>query len=104
MWTAWADTEILGCGALKQLDARAAEIKSMRTAEAHRGAGVGGQMLQHLIKMARQRDYQQLFLETGSAPAFEPAHALYQKSGFQYCGPFANYKEDVFSRFMVLVL
>ena len=104
MWTAWAGTEILGCGALKELDARAGEIKSMRTATAHRGRGVGGQILQHLIKMAKQRGYQQLFLETGSAPAFEAAHALYQKAGFQYCGSFANYKEDVFSRFMVLAL
>jgi len=31
-WTVWDGDELLGCGALKELDARHGEIKSMRTA------------------------------------------------------------------------
>ena len=104
MWTAWRDSELLGCGALRELDSTAAEIKSMCTARAHRGRGYAGEILQHLIAEARARQYGRLYLETGSSPDFEPAHALYRKAGFVYCGPFANYKEDPFSRFMVLPL
>ena len=40
----------------------------------------------------------------GSGPAFDPAHALYLAHGFEYCGPFADYEEDPFSRFMTLAL
>ena len=40
-----ADGELLGVGALKRLDAEHAEIKSMHTAVAARGRGVGRAML-----------------------------------------------------------
>jgi putative acetyltransferase len=51
-----------------------------------------------------QRSYARLSLETGSGPAFEPAHALYRKYGFVYCPPFGDYPDDPFSRFMTLEL
>ena len=104
MWTAWQGAELLGCGALKELDSTAGEIKSMCTARAHRGRGYAGEILQHIVAEARARQYCKLYLETGSSPGFDPAHALYRKAGFVYCGPFADYKEDPFSRFMVLPL
>ena len=31
-WTAWENGALLGCGAMKELDARHGEVKSMRTA------------------------------------------------------------------------
>ncbi len=40
-WSAWENGELLGCGALKELDAQHGEIKSMRTSAAHRRKGVG---------------------------------------------------------------
>lgn len=104
MWSAWQGTEILACGALQELDGECGEIKSMCTASAHRGHGYASAILQHIIAVARERHYSKLYLETGSSPEFKPAHALYRKAGFSYCGPFANYKEDPFSRFMVLPL
>jgi len=104
VWSAWGDSELVGCGALKELDADTGEIKSMRTAESHLGKGVATQILQHIVKVAKQRGYRSLYLETGSAPAFQPAHSLYLKAGFSYCGPFADYSEDSFSRFMVLAI
>ena len=39
-WSAWSNDELLGCGALKELDSQHGEIKSMRTVSAHRGKGV----------------------------------------------------------------
>ncbi len=99
-WCAWEDGELLGCGALKELDVAHGEIKSMRTAEAHLRRGVASRLLQHIIEEAKQRGYRRLSLETGSMEAFEPAHKLYTRFGFQPCPPFADYREDPYSRFM----
>lgn len=101
-WTAWDGEQLLGCGALKELDAQHGEIKSMRTAQAHVGKGVASAILSKLIQEAIRRSYRRLSLETGSGPAFDAAHRLYLKFGFAYCGPFGNYREDPFSRFMTL--
>ena len=103
-WTMRDGDVAVGCIALKQLDARHGEIKSMRTASTHLRRGVGAALLEHLIAEARRRHYERLSLETGSGPGFEPAHALYLKFGFEYCGPFGDYREDPFSRFMTMVL
>ena len=99
-WTAWDNDELLGFGALKELGSRHGEIKSMRTARHHLGRGVASALLEHILDVARQRGYTRLSLETGSGDAFQPAHALYLKYGFEFCGPFADYKPDPFSRFM----
>ena len=103
-WTIRDGSEVLGCIALKQLDERHGEIKSMRTASAHLRKGVGAALLEHLVAEARRRGYERLSLETGSGPGFEAAHALFRKFGFVECGPFADYREDPFSRFMTIVL
>ena len=76
----------------------------MRTANNHLGRGVASVMLRHVIDEARRRGYARLSLETGTGGAFEPAHALYRKFGFNYCGPFSYYQDDPFNRFMTLEL
>lgn len=103
-WTAWEDGALLGCGALKELDAAHGEVKSMRTASAHRRKGVGRRMLEHIIAEARARCYARLSLETGSMAAFLPARRLYESFGFAYCVPFADYTDDPNSAFMSLRL
>jgi putative acetyltransferase len=99
-WAAWEGLELLGCGALKELDAKNGEIKSMRTAKAHRRKRVASKILEHMIAEAKQRGYVRLNLETGSFPEFAPARALYTRYGFDYCGPFAEYIDDPNSAFM----
>jgi putative acetyltransferase len=103
-WSAWRNEKILGCGALKELNPVQGEIKSMRTAECSLGQGVASAILDHIISVARSRSYTRLSLETGSGAIFRPAHSLYQKYGFEFCGPFADYQEDPFNRFMTLSL
>ena len=103
-WTAWKDEVLLGCVALKELSLTEGELKSMRTPERLRGKGVGRALLNHVLQVARERGYQQLFLETGSHPAFLPAQTLYRSVGFRECGPFGDYKENGFSVFMSLSL
>lgn len=103
-WTVWQGSELLGCGAIKQLDATHGEIKSMRTSARHRRKGVAAVMLQHIVDEAKMRGYRQLSLETGSAAAFAPARLLYASFGFRECGPFADYMEDPYSVFMSIEL
>jgi putative acetyltransferase len=103
-WSVWDGDSLMGCGAMKEIDASHGEIKSMRTHEAHLRKGSAAAMLEHIIATAKARGYQRLSLETGSSPAFDPAHALYLRYGFAYCEPFADYKPDPFSRFMTLEL
>jgi putative acetyltransferase len=101
-WTAWDGTVLLGCGALKQLDAKSAEVKSMRTPNALRRRGAGRAILAHLINVAKARGYTSLWLETGEVDAFKPAQKLYESFGFEYCGPFGDYALDPYSVFMTL--
>jgi len=99
-WTAWAGSDLLGCGALKELNRTHGEIKSMRTAMAHRRTGVARAILQRILREAQARSYLRLSLETGSQAAFLPARWLYESFGFDYCAPFAEYVEDANSVFM----
>ncbi|MGJ3646865.1 GNAT family N-acetyltransferase [Sphingomonas sp. GlSt437] len=103
-WTLWEGDALLGCGALKELGGTEGEIKSMRTDPAALGRGVGAAILRHIIAEAKARGYARLNLETGTGPAFEPAHRLYLRHGFTDCPPFADYRNDPFSRFMTLSL
>lgn len=99
-WTVWEDGELLGCGALKELNSRHAEIKSMRTAAQHLRKGVARTLLHYIMAEAGRRGYHRLSLETGSMEAFEPARQLYARAGFIFCGPFADYVHDPNSVFM----
>lgn len=99
-WSVWTGEDLMGCGALKELDVTHAEIKSMRTVTAHLRKGVASHLLAHIIDEARRRNYRRLSLETGSSSQFRPAHQLYSKFGFQPCAPFVGYVEDPNSLFM----
>ncbi len=99
-WTAWEGDRLLGCGALKELDWRSGEIKSMRTVKVYRRRGVASKILERIIEEARGRGYDWLNLETGFFPEFAPARALYARYGFEYRGPFAEYIDDPNSVFM----
>ena len=99
-WTGWQGGELLGCGALKELDPEHGEIKSMRTAAGHVRKGVASKILEHILLEAQGRLYRRLSLETGSMEAFQPARALYESYGFVYCGPFADYADGPYSVFM----
>jgi len=103
-WGAWDGPNLIGCGALKEIDPAHGEIKSMHTAAKQRGRGVGVAILKHILTAARARDYRRLSLETGSMAAFAPARALYAGFGFTVCAPFDTYKPDPNSVFMTLDL
>jgi putative acetyltransferase len=96
--------QLLAVGALKQLDPRHAELKSMHTAAAERGRGIGRAMVDHLLGVAWARGYYRVSLETGSMAVFAPARSLYAGAGFTPCGPFGDYPASDNSAFMTLLL
>lgn len=103
-WSSWHGEHLLGCVALKALNKEHGELKSMRTATLARKKGVGSTMLRHVLDYARQQGMTKISLETGSMAYFAPARALYEKHGFEYCEPFADYTQDPNSQFMTLTL
>jgi putative acetyltransferase len=103
-YAAWNGEELMGCGALKELDRRSGEIKSMRTADAHLRKGVAERLLLHIMAEAKRRGYTRLSLETGSGPAFDPALTLYRKHGFVNGEAFGDYTKSAFNQFLHLNL
>ena len=104
VYTLWDGDKLLGMAALKTLDARSGEVKSMRTADAHLRRGVAAAILDHILAEARSRGYTQLLLETGTSAAFEPALVLYRARGFVPCGRFGDYEQSPFNQFLRLDL
>lgn len=103
-WAVRDGDTVVGCGAIKRLDERHAEVKSMRTAVARKRSGIASLLLGHIIDEARRLGYTRLSLETGSDDFFAPARRLYEKFGFDYCEPFADYVPDPLSVFMTRTL
>jgi len=103
-WSVMDGDTVVGCGAIKRLDTSHAEVKSMRTTSARKRSGVASLMLEHIITEARRMGFTRLSLETGSAEFFLPARRLYEKFGFEYCEPFADYRPDPHSVFLTRTL
>jgi putative acetyltransferase len=99
-WSVIDDRTLVGCGAIKRLDPDHAELKSMRTAPTRKRSGIASFLLAHIIAEAGRIGFTRLSLETGSAPFFLPARKLYEKFGFAYCEPFADYRPGPHNVFM----
>jgi putative acetyltransferase len=90
-FSARLDGELVGVGALKQLDKTHVELKSMHTVQTARRQGVGRALVEHLLSVAADRNYRRVSLETGAMDAFAPARTLYAQLGFRPCPPFGQY-------------
>jgi putative acetyltransferase len=98
------DGELLGIGAIKQLDSDHAELKSMHTAVAARGHGIGRAMVEHLVAVVAARGVRRVSLECGAGDAFVPARSMYAAAGFVPCGPFGEYTATLDNVFMTRFL
>ncbi len=103
-FAARADRNVVGVGALKELDREHAELKSMHTVQQARGLGVGRATVLHLLAVAAERGVLRVSLETGTSAAFEPARRLYASVGFVPCVPFGEYAETSSNFFMTRLL
>lgn len=103
-FSGWNNQALMGCVAIKVLDANHVELKSMRTSSHVRHVGVASKLLTHVLNTVSEGGYKRISLETGAQTFFKPARNLYEKFGFTYCDPFADYKPDPHSQFMTYKL
>ncbi|SDG78639.1 GNAT family N-acetyltransferase [Pelagibacterium luteolum] len=89
----------VGCGALKVHDAAFGEVKRMFTLPEVRGQRAGSAILNTIEEAAREKGLSKLMLETGARDTMEPAHRLYERSGFVARGPFLDYPDSPYSAF-----
>jgi putative acetyltransferase len=81
----------IGCGAIKDLDGEAMEVKRMFVLAAQRGRGVAGSVLAELEKWALELGYTSCRLETGKRQP--EAIALYKRQGYQIIPNYGQYAE-----------
>ncbi|MGG7507010.1 GNAT family N-acetyltransferase [Plantibacter sp. YIM 135249] len=84
-----ADGMPVGCGGLRRLDARSAEIKRMYVAPASRGTGVSVAVLRALEDEGRRLGLSELKLETGTAQP--DAIRFYEREGYTAIPAFGPY-------------
>tara|TARA_B100000767_G_scaffold214700_1_gene202176 strand:+ start:45 stop:512 length:468 start_codon:yes stop_codon:yes gene_type:complete len=103
-WSLWQNNQLMGCGALKFLDKKHGEFKSIRIHDNFRKQGNGINVINHLINEAKKLNIKRLSIETGAGEFFKPARELFNKCGFEQCKPFAHYAEDVNSVYLTKII
>lgn len=96
-----AQEQVLACGAIQLLEDYA-ELKRMMVLPAMRGQGVAKLLVRALEREAIRAGRPLLRLETGVRQ--HAALHLYERMGFERCGPFGGYRGDPFSVFMEKLL
>jgi len=87
----------VACGALKRHGDGIGELKRMYTRPLWQGRGIGGRIVAQIESLARAEGLRQLVLETGDRhPA---AYRVYERAGFERCGPVLDYPDTGWSVF-----
>jgi putative acetyltransferase len=103
-WSLWQSDKLMGCGALKFLDKKHGEFKSIRIHDDFRKKGNGINVVNHLINEAKKLNITRLSIETGAGDFFKPARKLFKQCSFETCKPFAHYKDDINSVYLTKVI
>lgn len=96
-----AGGDLMGCAALKTFTAEHGEIKSVRTHPDHLRKGVSRTLMAHIETTASAAGLTALYLETHNTPPYAAACRMYEKLGYEYCGPFGDYVQNPRNVFMV---
>jgi putative acetyltransferase len=91
------DGVAIGCGAVKRHAGGVGEVKRMYTRPSHQGRGIGGRIVLEIERLARAERLTQLVLETGDRHA--AAYRVYERAGFERCGPVLDYPDTGWSVF-----
>ena len=84
----------VGCAGVRKFDGKSAELKRMYVQPAYRGSGLGNQMMNAAIELAKSRGYERMLLDT--LRSMKSALAVYRKFGFYEIPSYRhNPKEDV---------
>ena len=79
----------IACGAIKQFENNAMEVKRMYTRPGYRGRGLATKLLIELEEWARELGYEKCVLETGMRQP--EAIELYKKSGYSVIENYGQY-------------
>lgn len=79
----------VACGAIKEFEPGAMEVKRMYTLPECRGKGIASLVLDALETWAAEMGYNKCVLETGKD--MTPANALYQKNGYYLIPNYGQY-------------
>jgi putative acetyltransferase len=91
------DGEAVACGALRRHGDGIGEVKRMYTIPARQGEGIGGRILEGIETLAREDGLTRLVLETGHV--HHAAYRVYERGGFNRCGPVLDYPDTGWSVF-----
>ena len=86
---AYEDGKAVSCGAIKEYDTEAMEVKRMYTLPGYRGKGLAAMVLSDLEKWASELAYKRCVLETGKRQP--EAIKLYEKNGYQVTPNYGQY-------------
>jgi len=86
---AFENGEPLGCGAIKEFDQDAMEVKRMYTSPEGRGKGIASTVLRELEKWALEMSYKKCVLETGKRQP--EAISFYKKNGYTIIPNYGQY-------------
>ncbi|MBT8299764.1 MAG: GNAT family N-acetyltransferase [Maribacter sp.] len=81
----------MGCGAIKEFNSNAMEVKRMYTRPEARGKGFATKILFELEKWTEELSYEKCVLETGKRQP--EAIQLYTKSGYKVIPNYGQYKD-----------
>ena len=82
------DGELAGCVAIRRLEPRVCEMKRLYVRPAFRGRKLGLQMVNRLVREAREAGYSAMRLDT-IAGAMDNAITLYRSVGFREIAPYS---------------
>lgn len=86
---AYNDEKPVGCGAIKEFNAEAMEVKRMYVSPDGRKIGIATKILTELEKWAGEMEYAKCVLETGKRQ--QDAIALYVKNGYKRIPNYGQY-------------
>lgn len=92
------DGQLVGCGALRQMDKESAEVNRLYVVPAARRQGIARAILGELQRRAAEFQYRKIRAETGNRQP--DAILLYETSGFQRIQPFGSHADDPVSVFL----
>ncbi len=83
---AWQDRQVIGCVAMRPLDATTCEMKRLFVHPAGRGQQLGKRLADAICRSAKEAGYQRILLDT--LPTMHAALQIYGALGFKEIAPY----------------